>query len=257
MRHIPLPIQSMADLDRYGQVLAQSGVFGEINPAVGLIIATHLYQTNTTPIEFAANYDIVSGHPTRKAKSLLAELVAKGGSYSIDVYTDTEVAITISFGSLTRRFATTIKDAEAANLTRDNKGRVKTMWLRFPRRMLFARTVSEGVGVVAPGVNAGLYTPEEVSDFDGNDTPLDDAESIPAAAPSAQPAQPQPAPTPDPTICSLECPYKGQKWEQLDDSLLDAALAYDGVPADAKEYIRTVVAARKNANRKPAPQEAS
>ena len=235
MRHIPLPIQSMADLDRYGQVLAQSGVFGEINPAVGLIIATHLYQTDTTPIEFAANYDIVSGRPTRKAKSLLAELVAKGGSYSIDVYTDTEVAITISFG----------------------KGRVKTMWLRFPRRMLFARTVSEGVGVVAPGVNAGLYTPEEVSDFDGNDTPLDDTESIPAAAPSAQPAQPQPAPTPDPTICSLECPYKGQKWEQLDDSLLDAALAYDGVPADAKEYIRTVVAARKNANRKPAPQEAS
>ena len=251
MRHIPLPIQSMADLERYGQILAQSGIFGEINPAVGLTIATHLYQTNTTPIEFAANYDIVSGHPTRKAKSLLAELVAKVGSYSIDVYTDTEVAITISSGSLTRRFATTIKDAEAAGLTRDNKGRVKTMWLRFPRRMLFARTVSEGIGVVAPGVNAGLYTPEEVSDFDGKDNVIDDE--------ATAPAQPLPTLTPaaDPAVCSLDCPYKGQRWEQLDDALLSAALAYDGVPPDAKDYIRAVLDARQKTDCQPAPQEAS
>ena len=254
MRRIPLPIQSMADLNAYGQHLAQSGVFGEINPAVGLVIATHLYQTDTTPIEFAANYDIVSGRPTRKAKSLLAELVAKGGSYSIDVYADDEVAITLSYGGLTRRFATTIKDAEAAGLTRDNKGRVKTMWVRFPRRMLFARTVSEGIGVIAPGVNAGLYTPEEVSDFDGKDAPLDDADFAPAVS---QTPPVLTAPSADPAVCALDCPYKGQRWEQLDDALLDAALSYDGVPQDAKDYIRTVLAARRqHIDCQPAQQEA-
>ena len=236
-----LPIHSMEELFQLGSLYAASGVFGDINPAVGTVIAQFLYQTGTTPVEFAANYDILGSKISPKAKYLLARLLAVGGSYDIKDYEDTKVSITFSYGKVSRTVTTTIEDAERAGLTRDSKGRVKSMWQRFPRRMLFARVVSEGVGIVAPNVNAGLYTPEEVSDFDGRDVDIDDGEAVP----TPQPATPQPAP--DPSVCNLECAYKGQKWEMLSDDLLNAALEYDGTPAASKDYIHAVLSARLSA----------
>ena len=238
-----LPIHSMDELYRLGQIYAQSGVFGNINPDVGTIIAQYIYQKGTTLVEFAANYDVLGSKISPKAKYLLARLLAVGGSYDIKDYEDTKVSITFSYGKVARTITTTIEDAERAGLTRDSKGRVKSMWQRFPRRMLFARVVSEGVGIVAPNVNAGLYTPEEVSDFDGRDVDIDDGSAVPTPQPAAQSAVPL-----DPSVCNLECAYKGQKWEMLSDDLLNAALEYDGTPADSKEYIRAVLFARLSAN---------
>lgn len=234
-----LPIRSMAELVDLGKIYAQSGVFGDINPAVGTVIAQFLYQTGSTPVDFAANYDVLGSKISPKAKYLLARLLAVGGSYDIHDYDDTKVSITFSYSKVSRTITTTIEDAERAGLTRDSKGRVKSMWQRFPRRMLFARVVSEGVGIVAPNVNAGLYTPEEVSDFDGRDVDIDDGESVPTPQ-AAVPRQP----LADPSVCNLECAYKGQKWEMLSDDLLNAALEYDGTPAASKDYIRAVLSAR-------------
>lgn len=239
----PLPISSIAELVELGKIYAQSGVFGEINPAVGIVIAQTIYQTGASPIDFAASYDVLGSKISPKAKYLLARLLAVGGSYDIKDYEDTKVSITFSYGKVTRTITTTIEDAERAGLTRDSKGRVKTMWQRFPRRMLFARVVSEGVGIVAPNVNAGLYTPEEVSDFEGRDVDIDDGSAVPTPQPAAQSAVPL-----DPSVCNLECAYKGQKWEMLSDDLLNAAIEYDGTPADSKEYIRAVLSARLSAN---------
>ena len=41
----------------------------------------------------------------------------------------------------------------------------KDMWKKYPRQMLRARVISEGVRAICPGVTAGFYTPEEVADF--------------------------------------------------------------------------------------------
>ena len=53
----------------------------------------------------------------------------------------------------------------------------KDNWKKFPRAMLRARVVSEGVRTVWPLATSGLYVPEEVSDFNGH--------TIDAEAPSA------------------------------------------------------------------------
>lgn len=245
-----LPIHSMEELFQLGSLYAASGVFGDINPAVGTVIAQHVYQMGTTPVEFAANYDVLGSKISPKAKYLLARLIAVGGSYDIHDYDDNKVSITFSYGKVSRTITTTIDDAERAGLTRDSKGRVKSMWQRFPRRMLFARVVSEGVGIVAPNVNAGLYTPEEVSDFDGRDVDIDDGEAVPTpqTAVSQQPSL-------DPSVCNLECAYKGQKWEMLSDDLLSAALEYDGTPAASKDYIRSVLTARLSVNPEEGTQQ--
>ena len=46
----------------------------------------------------------------------------------------------------------------------------KQMWSKYPRRMLWARVVSEGVRTCFPARVLGVYTPEEIQDFEP--TPL-------------------------------------------------------------------------------------
>src|SRR5207253_3013162 len=41
----------------------------------------------------------------------------------------------------------------------------KDNWKNYPRQMLTARVISEGIRTVLPGVVAGVYTPEENQDF--------------------------------------------------------------------------------------------
>ncbi|MBK8184776.1 MAG: hypothetical protein IPK63_18615 [Candidatus Competibacteraceae bacterium] len=41
----------------------------------------------------------------------------------------------------------------------------KDLWKQYPRAMLRARVISEGIRTVYPGVLSGMYTPEEVRDF--------------------------------------------------------------------------------------------
>ena len=54
----------------------------------------------------------------------------------------------------------TMDRAKAAGLTG------KQTWKQYPRQMLRARVISEGIRTVYPGVAVGVYTPEEVGDFD-------------------------------------------------------------------------------------------
>ena len=58
----------------------------------------------------------------------------------------------------------TMERAKNAQLTgKDN-------WRKYPRQMLKARVISEGVRMTYPGVAVGLYTPEEVEQFDDDRT---------------------------------------------------------------------------------------
>jgi hypothetical protein len=68
----------------------------------------------------------------------------------------------------------------------------KQNWQRYPRQMLRARVVSEGVRAAMPGVVLGLYTPEEVQDFDARPAPA----APPAPVIDVEAAAPAPAPAP-------------------------------------------------------------
>jgi hypothetical protein len=56
---------------------------------------------------------------------------------------------------------------------RDNKGGTG-MWIKYPRQMLRARVISEGVRACYPGVLDGMYTPEEVQDM----APIDKGQAV-------------------------------------------------------------------------------
>jgi len=147
-------IQTMANAVVKSQLFGMKTV--EQATALMLIAQAEGYH----PALAARDYHIIQGRPTLKAETMMARFQQQGGKVDWKTLTDEEVTATFSHpsgGSATITW--TIEQAKKANLTgKDN-------WKNYPRAMLRARVVSEGIRTVFPGVVLGVYTPEEVQDI--------------------------------------------------------------------------------------------
>jgi hypothetical protein len=105
-------------------------------------------------------YHVIQGRPALKADAMLARFQNAGGKVSWKSYTDDDVTGVFSHpsgGEVSIQW--TIGMANKAGLTKN------PTWKQYPRAMLRARCISEGIRTVYPGVSVGIYTPEEVADF--------------------------------------------------------------------------------------------
>jgi hypothetical protein len=147
-------IQTMANAVVKSQLFGMKTV--EQATALMLIAQAEGYH----PALAARDYHIIQGRPTLKAETMMARFQQQGGKVDWKTLTDEEVTATFSHpsgGSATITW--TIEQAKKASLTgKDN-------WKNYPRAMLRARVVSEGIRTVFPGVVLGVYTPEEVQDI--------------------------------------------------------------------------------------------
>jgi hypothetical protein len=147
-------IQTMANAVVKSQLFGMKTV--EQATALMLIAQAEGYH----PALAARDYHIIQGRPTLKAETMMARFQQQGGKVEWKTLTDEEVTATFSHpsgGSATITW--TIEQAKKASLTgKDN-------WKNYPRAMLRARVVSEGIRTVFPGVVLGVYTPEEVQDI--------------------------------------------------------------------------------------------
>lgn len=148
------------DIQTMAHAVVKSGLFGmktvEQATALMLIAQAEGYH----PALAARDYHIIQGRPTLKAETMMARFQQQGGKVEWKTLTDKEVTATFSHpsgGSATITW--TFEQAKQAGLTgKDN-------WKNYPRAMLRARVVSEGIRTVFPGVVLGVYTPEEVQDI--------------------------------------------------------------------------------------------
>jgi len=147
-------IQTMANAVVKSQLFGMKTV--EQATALMLIAQAEGYH----PALAARDYHIIQGRPTLKAETMMARFQQQGGKVDWKTLTDEEVTATFSHpsgGSATITW--TFDQAKRAGLTgKDN-------WKNYPRAMLRARVVSEGIRTVFPGVVLGVYTPEEVQDI--------------------------------------------------------------------------------------------
>jgi len=147
-------IQTMANAVVKSQLFGMKTV--EQATALMLIAQAEGYH----PALAARDYHIIQGRPTLKAETMMARFQQQGGKVEWKTLTDEEVTATFSHpsgGSATITW--TFEQAKRAGLTgKDN-------WKNYPRAMLRARVVSEGIRTVFPGVVLGVYTPEEVQDI--------------------------------------------------------------------------------------------
>ncbi len=154
------PMIPYADMEKMATVIAQSGLFGVKNPTQALALMLLSQAEGLHPATAARDYHVIQGRPTLKADTMLARFQAAGGVVEWHDYTDKVVRATFSHprgGKVT--VAWTLETAKEAELAG------KDMWKKFPRAMLRARVISEGIRTVFPGVLAGMYTLEEVRDM--------------------------------------------------------------------------------------------
>jgi len=152
---------SFEDLGRLARTVYESKLFPSLTNVNQAFTLMMLCQSEGIhPIQAMRRYDIVKGRPALKAGSMLADFKKIGGVYKILERTDLACKIHFKQGDIEDTVSWTMEDAHKAGLTG------KDVWKNYPRAMLFARAVSEGIRIVAPEINLGVYTPEEVMDFD-------------------------------------------------------------------------------------------
>ena len=138
-------IQTMANAVVKSQLFGMKTV--EQATALMLIAQAEGYH----PALAARDYRIIQGRPTLKAETMMARFQQQGGKVEWKTLTDKEVTATFSHpsgGSATITW--TFEQAKQAGLTgKDN-------WKNYPRAMLRARVVSEGIRTVFPGVVLGV-----------------------------------------------------------------------------------------------------
>ena len=151
---------SVDQIQLMANAVAKSGLFGMKTPEQAMALMLVAQAEGYSPALAARDYHIIQGRPALKADAMLARFQMAGGRVEWVTYTDTEVKATFSHaqgGSITLSW--TFAQAAKIGLTsKDN-------WKNYPRAMLRARVVSEGIRTVFPGCVVGVYTPEEVNDF--------------------------------------------------------------------------------------------
>jgi hypothetical protein len=161
-------IVPMSDIQQMGTAIAKSGLFGMKTPDQAIALMLIAQAEGMHPAIAARDYHVIQGRPALKADAMLARFQAAGGTVQWGVYTDEEVTGTFSHpagGSITLSW--TLAQAKKIGLaTKDN-------WKNYPRAMLRARVISEGIRTVYPGCVVGVYTPEEVQDFAPQRTPAE------------------------------------------------------------------------------------
>ena len=149
-----------SDIEKMATAVAASKLFGVKNPQEAIALMLVAQAEGMHPATAARDYHVIQGRPALKADAMLARFQAAGGSVQWKEYTDEKVTGVFSHpqgGTL--ELTWTIQQAKAIGIAgKDN-------WRNYPRAMLRARVISEGIRSVYPGCVVGTYTPEEVEDF--------------------------------------------------------------------------------------------
>lgn len=149
-----------SEQERMAKSIAKCGFFGLKDETQVLALMAVAQAEGRHPASVAKDYHIIQNRPALKADAMLARFQSAGGKVEWTKYTDDVVTGVFSHpqgGSLAVSW--TLAQAKAIGLaTKDN-------WRLYPRAMLRARVISEGIRSVYPGVIVGEYTPEEVGDF--------------------------------------------------------------------------------------------
>ncbi len=205
-------IVALQDIERAGNYIAKSGLFGVKTPEQAIALMLVAQAEGRNPFEAARDYHIIQGRPALKADSILARFQQAGGSVRWIELSDTKAVAEFSHPQGGKVIIDWDLDrAKRAGLLG------KENWRNYPRQMLRARVISEGVRTVFPGVCVGTYTVEEVQDM---------AASVPATSQEYTFVDP-PTPQAAEQETAQAAPPKPADWDEL------------ALKNHAKEFIRT------------------
>lgn len=154
-----ITLYSVRDMGTMADAIARSGLFGMKSPDQALALMLVAQSENRHPATITQDYDIIGGKACRKTHSVMARFQQMGGKVEWHALSEVEADATFSHpagGSL--RIKWTIEQARKASLIgKDN-------WKNYPRAMLRARCIAEGVRAVYPAAIGGMLLAEEAQD---------------------------------------------------------------------------------------------
>jgi hypothetical protein len=153
-----------------GKAFAESGMFPDIKSAAQAIVKIQAgAELGIAPFAAMSGIHIISGKPTIGA-GVMAAMVKSSGKYDYRIVEQTEKKCSIDYyqgSEMIGNSTFTIEDAKKAGTKNTDK---------FPRNMLFARAMSNGVKWYTPDVFAGpVYVPEEMESVGINGSIYDNA----------------------------------------------------------------------------------
>jgi hypothetical protein len=186
----PVP-QGLDQVRGYAELFAASGLFKNASDVAKAAIQIQAgAEIGVPPFAAMTGIHVINGKPTLGANLMAAKLKGSGKyDYRVTKMADDAVSIDIYQGADKLGSSSySIDEAEGAGLLSN------PTWKKFPRNMLFARAMSNGIKWFCPDVLSGgtFYTPEEMgAEVDENGDVL--------AAPAAVTPKPEPAPSVVPT----------------------------------------------------------
>ena len=154
-------VVTLSDMEKMAGYVVKSGLFGAKTQDQAMALMLVAQSEGIHPMKACQEYDIIQGKPAINSRSALSRFQASGGKIRWTKRTDEECSAVFSHpqgGEL--EITWTMQRATRAGLTgKDN-------WKKMPCQMLSARVAAEGVRAVFPACLSGLYTVEEVQDFD-------------------------------------------------------------------------------------------
>lgn len=159
---MPVAGTSLPEIKEMANAVVRSGLFPALKTADAAVTLMWLCQAEGLhPIMALRRYHIISGTPAMKSDALLGEFQKRGGKVRW-VKTDDKVCEAVFLAPGVEGEAPvkwTIEDAERIGLAK------KDNWKNYPRAMLRARCISEGIRMSMPEIIAGIPTSEEAQDL--------------------------------------------------------------------------------------------
>lgn len=161
MSNLPVANYGVSDIERIAQAIAASGLFGLKEPKHAFALMLVAQAEGRHPASVAQEYDIIQGRPALKSQAVLGRFQLAGGSVKWIESTDERCVAEFTHpqgGTLSVEW----------DMARARQAGVagKDTWKKYPRAMLRARVAAEGVRAVFPACLGGIYSAEEVQDFD-------------------------------------------------------------------------------------------
>jgi hypothetical protein len=153
------PMQAIKTL---GLAIFKSGIFGLDKPEQGEILAMQCMVEKKSPLELARTYHFIQGQLAIRSDALLAKFQQAGGTVAWTERTDEKVKATFRKGTSSADIVADMKEYVGNGTALGKDGKLKDNWKKWPRRMLTARAISEGVRLIAPECCFGTYVVEEL-----------------------------------------------------------------------------------------------
>ena len=152
----------MSAIKTLGRSIFLSGIFGLDKPEQGEILAMQCMVEKKSPLELARTYHFIQGQLAIRSDALLAKFHQAGGTVDWTERTDEKVKATFRKGSSSADIVADLKEYVGNGTALGKDKQLKDNWKKWPRRMLTARAISEGVRLIAPECCFGTYTVEEL-----------------------------------------------------------------------------------------------